>query len=142
MYRQDYILRMIEMLAELIAGILRLIRKGDFQKASQSLNNIYQDFLMQDAAFFQHIPIEELTDKLLVEHNFTNNHLEILSELFYMEAELSYAQGNRIKSLVFYEKSLDLLDFVVNESKTFSLEKQSKICLIQNCIDKLKCRVS
>lgn len=138
MYRQDYILRMIEMLADLIAGILGLIRKGDFQKASRSLVNAYYDFLKRDAAFFQSIPTKELTNKLLYEHNFTNSHLEILSELFYAQAELSYAQGNQINSLEFYEKSLALLDFVIKDSKTFSLEKQSKKYYIQNRIDKLK----
>lgn len=141
MYRQDYILRMIEMLADLIAGILGLIKKGDFQKASRSLDNAYYDFLKQDAAFFQSISTKELTNKLIIEHNFTNGHLEILSELFYAQAELLYAQGNRINSLEFYEKSLVLLDFVIKESKIFSIEKQSKVSLIQNRITKLKGRV-
>jgi hypothetical protein len=95
-------------------------------------------FLKQDAAFFQNIPKNELTTKLLKEHNFTNGHLEILSELFYTQAELSYSQGNQTDSIEFYEKSLILADFVIKETKTFSLEKQSKISLIQNRIIKLK----
>ncbi len=41
MYQKDFILRMIEMLAELVAGILGLIKKGDFQKASQSIDNAF-----------------------------------------------------------------------------------------------------
>ncbi len=138
MYRKDYILRMIEMLADLIAGILGLIKKGDFKQASQSLENAYYDFLKKDAAFFSCIPKNELTNKLLKEHNFTNGHLEILSELFYTQAELSYAQGNQTDSIEFYEKSLILSDFVLKATKTFSLEKQSKISLIQNRITKLK----
>ena len=137
MYKKDYILRMIEMIADLIAGILGLIKKGDFQKASQSLDNAYYDFLKQDAAFFQNIPTKELTNKLLIEHNFTNSHLEILSELFYAQAELLNAQGNQIESLNFYEKSLVLLNFVIKGSKTFSIEKQSKVSLIQNQIIKI-----
>ena len=64
--------------------------------------------------------------------------LEILSELFYTQAELSYAQGNQTDSIEFYEKSLILSDFVLKATKTFSLEKQSKISLIQNRITKLK----
>ena len=128
---------MIEMLADLIAGILGLIKKGDFQQASQSLENAYYDFLKQDAAFFSSIPTNELTNKLLKEHHFTNGHLEILSELFYAQAELFYAQKNQIASLDFYEKSLILLNFVIKESNTFSIEKQSKVTLIQNQIVKI-----
>lgn len=128
---------MIEMLGELIAGILGLIKKGDFQEASQSLENAYQDFLKQDASFFQKIPNEELTTRLLHEHNYTNGHLEILSELFYAQAELLYARGRQNESLDYYERSLTLLDFVVKESRIFSLEKQSRLMALQDRITQL-----
>ena len=138
MYQRDFILRMIEMLAELVAGILGLIRKGDFQKASQSIDNAYQDLFKQDAGYFNEIPLNKLTESLIQEHNYTNGHLEILSELFYAQAELSDVQGNQIESLSFYEKSLRLLDFVNNESKSYSFEKQTKISALQNRIAQLK----
>jgi hypothetical protein len=140
MYQRDYILRMIEMLGDLIAGILTLIKKGDYQKADQAIEIAFYDFLKKDAAFFNVIPKENLTGTLLSEHNFTNGHLEILSELFFAQAELSYAQRNQTDSLQFYEKSLTLLDFIEKESKTFSQEKQSRISFIQNQIVKIKDR--
>jgi hypothetical protein len=43
MYQKDYILRMLEMLATLIAGILGLIKKGDLQQASHALENACRD---------------------------------------------------------------------------------------------------
>jgi len=138
MYNKDYILRMIEMLSDLIAGILGLIKKGDYHQASQSLDNAYYDFLKKDASFFQTIQKEDLTVRLLKEHNYNNGHLEILSELFYAQAELFNAQGNQPESLIYYEKSLILLDFVIKESKSFSFEKPSKLSLLQNRIDQLK----
>jgi hypothetical protein len=138
MYQKDFILRMIEMLGELIAGILGLIKKGDFQQASQFLENAYYDFLKQDAALFRSIDKDKLTDKLINEHNYTNGHLEILSELFYAEAELLNAKGNRKASLEFYEKTLILHEFVIKESKTYSFEEQSKITLLQDRITHLK----
>lgn len=140
MYQRDYILRMIEMFGELIAGILALIKKEDYQKADQAIEIAFYDFLKKDAAFFNIIPKENLTGTLLSEHNFTNGHLEILSELFFAQAELSYAKGNQTGSLQFYEKSLTLLDFIEKESKTFSQEKQSRILFIQNQIAKIKDR--
>jgi hypothetical protein len=140
MYQKDYILRMIEMLADLIAGILSLIKKGDLKKASQALEIVFYDFLKKDAAFFNNIPKEELTAKLLEEHNFTNGHLEILAELFYVQAELSLAQKNEKDGLQFYEKSLALFRFVEDESKTFSIERQSKIATIIDQISKIRTR--
>lgn len=138
MYQKDFILRMIEMLADLITGILGLIKKGDFPKASQSIDNAYQDLLKQDAAYFNNIPLNDLTKNLIQKHNYTNGHLEILSELLYAQAELTYAQSKYDKSLKFYQKSLVLLTFVIKESKVFSFEKQSKVSILQNRIAELE----
>ncbi len=138
MYQKDFILKMIEMLADLVAGILRLIRKGDFEQASVKLENAYYDYLKQDASYFTGIPITSLTDKLLGKHNYTNGHLEILAGLFYAQAELDKAKGNIKGSLEFYEKSLVLYDFVFKRSETYSLEMESKIDTIRDQIVHLK----
>jgi len=112
MYQKDYILRMIEMLGDLIAGILGLIKKGDYKQASEQLGKIYYDMLKEDASFFRAIPEGELTHKLLQEHNYTNGHLGILAELFNAEAKLGLAQGNKAGSLEYSRKSLILFEFI------------------------------
>jgi len=137
MYQRDYLLRMLEMLGDFIASILSKIRKGDFEKASQALENAYFDYLKQDAALLQSIPKEELTTSLLEKHNYTNGHLEILSELFFAQAELQYAQGKFEASISFYQKSLLLYDFVMKEMKIYSEEKLSRLSTIQIKIKEL-----
>jgi hypothetical protein len=132
MYQKDYILRMIDMAMDLIAAILNLIKIGEYPQASRAIENAFYDYLKQDAAFFNRIPKEELTGTLLTGHNFTNGHLQILSELFYAQAELSAALGNRADSLQFYEKSLILLDFIDKQSQTFSAQRQERKELIMN----------
>lgn len=138
MYQRDYILRMIEMLADLIASILGKMKLGNFKEASQALENAYFDFLKQDAALLQSIPKGELTEKLLKEHNYTNGHLEILAELFYAQAELYLAQSNTGKSLEFYEKSLILFEFLEKETKLFSIDKKTKMSNLREQILHLK----
>ncbi len=137
MYQRDYILRMIEMLGELIAGIFKLIRVGDFTKASQAIENAYYDFLKKDASFFRNLKKENIVHELLQYHNYVNGHLEILSELFYADAEYHYAHKNFPLSLEFYEKALILFEFVEKESKTFSLDKKSKIESVKDRIKQL-----
>lgn len=138
MYQRDFIMKMVEMLTELVAGILGLIKKGEFDKAEQSIDNAYRDLLKNDATFFTGIPSDELTDVLIGEHNYTNGHLEILSELFYTQAELLSAQSKLGESADYYIKALKLVSFVVNESGTFSIEKHSKIQYIENRIAELR----
>jgi len=129
---------MIAVISKLIAAILGLIRKGEYRQASESIDRIYFDFLREDSSFFHAIPEEELTRKLLQEHNYTNGHLEILAELFNAEAELELAQGNRNRSLDFSRKSLILFDFIDKEQKTFSLERADKMTEIRKRIEILK----
>jgi len=138
MYQKDYILRMIEMVARLIAGILGLIKKGEYKQASEQLGNIYYDMLKEDASFFRTIPEEELTQKLLHEHNYTNGHLEILAELFNAEAELELAKGNSSDSLEYSRKSMILFEFIDAEEKTFSSERINKIKTIRKRIEILR----
>ena len=123
MFQKDFILRMIEMMGDLITGLLGLIKKGEYPKVQETLENAYDEFLKEDAAFFRRIPMEKLSRTLLEEHNYNRGHLEILSQLFFAEAELNYAQKNKAISLEYYQKTLSLMDFVLKEEKTFSMEK-------------------
>ncbi len=122
------------MLGDLIAGILGLIKKGEFEKAADKLENLYLGMLKEDSAFFRDIPIDELTDRLLHLHNYTNGHLEVLAELLNAEAELCLAQGNKTGSLEYSRRSLRLFEFIDAEYKTYSQDRIDKIAAIRNRI--------
>jgi hypothetical protein len=138
MYQKDYILRMIEMIGDLIAGVLGLIMKGDFKRASKELGDIYYQMLREDSSFFRTIPADKLTDTLLHKHNYTNGHLEILAELFNAEAELELSQGNKSGSLEYSKKSLILFEFIDNAQKTYSFEREKKMTDIRKRIETLQ----
>lgn len=124
-------MKMLEMLGEFVAGIMSFLRKGEFNRANEMIEEAYTDFLKQDAAYFNGLPVEKLTHHLLKKHNYSHAHLEVLSELFNAQAELEYRQGKNQESLVYFEKALLVLRFVVNESKTFSQEKENKLAELQ-----------
>ena len=135
MYQKDYILRMVEMIGELVASILGLIKKGDLEQAEKMLERGYYELLRRDASFFQLIPKEQLTDQLLAGHDYTNNHLAVLSELFFAEATLSETQNKLKNSFACYEKSLVLLEFLEKDDKTWSSKREERINLLK---EKLK----
>jgi hypothetical protein len=135
MYQKDYVLRMIEMLGDLIGAVLGLIKKGDYIKASEGIGKIYYDMLKEDAGFFRKIPAGELTSRLLKEHNYTNGHLEILAELFNAEAELEFAKGNKSGSLEYFRKSILLFEFIDMEQRTLYPERLNKMAAIRKRIE-------
>lgn len=138
MFQKDYILRMIEMAAKMIAGILGLIKKGELEEAAKELDAAYDKFLREDSAFFQAITVDKITERLLHDHNYTNGHLEILAELMNAEAELEMAKGDFHGSLQFSEKSLILYEFIDREMKTFSRERIDKMDALRKRIAQLR----
>jgi hypothetical protein len=129
---------MVEMLGQMIAAILGLIKKGELQLAQKSIDETYLQMLRKDARFFQNIPFEELTATLLEDHNYTNNHLEILAELQWAEAELQFAKKDYSGSLAFYEKSLCLFKFVEKAGKTYSEERLLRMKQLEDKILNIK----
>jgi len=137
-YQKDYILRMIEMIGELVAAILGNIKKGQYKQAEESLEKAYYDFLKEDAAFFRKLPAEDITAELLQKHNYTNGHLEILSELFFAEGELNYSREKYAQSLESFDKSHILLKHIIKETRSFSLEKNEMVALINDRIKSME----
>jgi len=115
------------MIGDLIAAMLGLIKKGDLEQAEKLLERGYMELLRRDAAFFQIIPKEQLTDQLIGKHHYENGHLTVLSELFFAEATLNEAQNKLPDSLIGYEKALTLLEFLEKEDKTWSEKREERI---------------
>jgi hypothetical protein len=138
MYQKDYILRMIEMVGQLIAAILGKIRKGEYETAFRQLSNLYYDVLKEDAAYFRNIPEDELTTGLLKNHNYSNGHLEILAELFSAEAELSIAENQNTRAVTFLRKSLIIFEFIDSEQKIYSLERINKMEALRRKLEILR----
>ncbi len=135
MIQRDYILRMIEMLVQAIAAILKLIKTANLRQASQQLQNAYHMAFQHEALKLKTLPEEGLVDTLLQEYLYTTGHLEMLAELFYADAELLLAENKISESLSYYRKSLTLLEYIDNESKSYSQERQDRMRTIRERLE-------
>jgi len=129
--QKDFILRMIEMMGDLIAALLSKIKKGETKIAEEQLAQYYGDFLKNDAAFFRNLPIDSMTDTLLNEHNYTNQHLIILAELFYVEGELQEAKEDITSSNLYYMKALKLYRFIDAALKTYDETRNERMKILK-----------
>lgn len=139
MYQRDYILRMMEMLAQLISGILKLIKTGDINQASHALENAYHFAFQHDSLKLRDIPEEKLIENLLKELHYTSSHLEMLAELFFAEAELLRAEEKRSDSSLLYRKSLALYEYIDRESRSYSQGRQDKMLIIRDKLANKAC---
>ncbi len=138
MVQRDYILRMIEMLAQVIAGILKLIKSGDLHQASQSLQSAYGMAFRNEALKLKILPEEGLIDTLLQEYLYTNGQLEMLAELFYAHAELLLAENKTAESMSYYRKSLALLEYIDIVCRSYSQERQDRMQAIRERLKEFK----
>lgn len=142
MYQRDYLLRMIEMMGDLIAGLLGKFRKGETAHAREDMDKLYNEFLKEDSALFLSLPREKLTWSLLKSHDYTHGHLEILAMLFDAEAELASIEGRLKEAVDLSEKSIILFDFISGEKRTFSFEQEERIARISKRIEELNNKIS
>ena len=138
MVQRDYILRMIEMLVQAIAAILKLIKSGDLHQASQRLQSAYDMAFRHEALKLKILPEEGLIDTLLREYLYTNGHLEMLAELFYADAELLLAENKTAESMAYYRKSLALLEYIDKEYHSFSQERQNRMQAIRERLEEVR----
>ena len=138
MYQKDYILRMVEIIGDLIATFLGLLKKGDLDQAEKLIERGYTELLRNDAYFFLLIPKEQLTVKLISEHHYEHFHLEILAELFFAEAAMAEAQHKPDHSLACYEKSQTLTEFLELEDKTWSVRREERKAVLREKISELR----
>jgi hypothetical protein len=128
---------MLEMMAELLAILLGLIKKGDTQQAQKRINNAYRDFLKQDAAFFDAISADVMINELLEKHDYTNDHLNILSQLLYAEGEVSIKTQNQERGKLMFTKALKILNYLDQTEANFSLERNNRIQQVSDRLNQL-----
>jgi hypothetical protein len=134
MYQKDYILRMIEMFGEMLAGIFGLIRKRRYEQASQAIKNTYVELLRKNASDILKVDANKLPETLQRDFNFNQQQLEIVAGLLYAEAELNYRQKNFQDSKSNFQKSLTIFKYLDAEQKTYSMERLNRISDIEKRI--------
>ncbi len=125
------------MFGEMLKGILAMIRKKNYEEASEAIENAYKELLQKNSFEILKVSPENLLEVLQNEYNYEQQHLEIISGLLFAEAELDFAQNDLSKSLANFKKSLIILNYLDKEQKTYSLERQNRIAEVENRIEEI-----
>ena len=134
MIQKDYILRLIEEAAKVLAKALKLKNDGDYEQAKQILDEAYNDILKIDknAALFvsNNEFIAYLTNGLQLEPG----KIEILANFFTEDASI---EENILTKKNLIEKALLLYKYIGESDKTFSFERINKTTRLQKMLEDL-----
>lgn len=127
MLKEDYIMRLFQQFSEALAKWLSK-RKTDNPEMVVSFNDeLVEPYLEEDLEFFESRSVDELLDYFQEKYSLKaefESRLEILAELFYQKGMIEDVKPH---SLVLFQKSKDLLNFLSQHDKTYSVARQDRI---------------
>lgn len=137
MLRRDYIQRMIEEYARVIAHALGLKQQGREEDARQELRNGWSVYFNEDPELITVLAPSQLLKRLLEHHHLTLAQIEIFAEGLRTEGDLyvdlngAFAKDRYIKALALYEY-VEFLD-----TSSFSIPRRNAIEELRHCIPAL-----
>ena len=130
MIQQDYILRIIREFMEALQ--LFVSRQKDIKKKEKKILELYTAYV-GDPVFYHTAAMDDVMDSFTqwpVEERLYR--MEMLAELYYAETEIKTGPTRDL----LLERAMQMFLFIDRHSRTFSIERQSKIRQIQEAMDK------
>ena len=124
MLQQDYFLRLIR---EFFAALQRALEKNEIEDRTKAIHELYEQYV-GSYEFYQDATIEEvMTDIERYPENQRIQRLEMLAELYYVEASL------RVPPFIehLYNQAYLLFRFIDTNSGVYSIERKQKIAEIE-----------
>lgn len=134
MIQRDYIQRMIEQLAKVVAKLMG----KDPKQSIEILSKNYDEWLGFRPDYISSIPEEDLLYVLVNKNNLNINQLEFLAELLAKEGEqyLKTQEFSIAKDKL--NKSLTIFDFVDAKQELFSMERMNTISNIKSALNSIE----
>jgi len=132
--QKDYILRLIEEAAKVLAIALKLKDDGDFDMAEQTLDKAYVDILKIDKKDVLFVLNDELIPYLTDGLKMETGKLEILANFF---TEDSFFETDTETKRNLIEKALILIQHINKIDKTFSFERINKVAKLKKALENL-----
>lgn len=137
MLRRDYIQRMIEEYARVIAGALKLKQQGREDEARRELENGWLLYFNEEPELIAALAPSQLLKRIVEHHKLTLAQIEIFAEGLRTEADLhvnsngAFAKDRYIKSLALYEY-VEMID-----TADYSIPRRNAIEELRHCIPAL-----
>jgi len=134
--RKDYLLRLFEEFARMLAKLVGLKLSGKYKEALDLVEHSYKDFFRLDKKQVDECPDGELLQLLSSQDIIEVQQLSALADLLRQEGEIQRLIGNEDEARSKLGKALLLLRYV-NETEVhvFSFERNRKIAEIRELLN-------
>lgn len=128
MIQKDYLMRLIEEMATVVARLFGLMTEDKLQEAIKLLDKTYDSFFKFEGKLLRFTPKEELLDILKEKEDMEAEQMEIVAELLRHEAEVWIKMGKLQEGIDVLGKSIYLLEYLEQEqAHIYSIERKGKL---------------
>jgi hypothetical protein len=132
MYQRDYFLKLTQLFTKLLARLMGLKEKGEFSKAVEEIKDHYKSLFELEASDIRNIENEVgWIEYIKSQKHLKPEQLDVLAQLIKVDGD--FQEGVHSKSL--YRKALELLLYLNDKQKLYSLEREE---LIKELREKIK----
>jgi hypothetical protein len=133
MFRDDYIIRMINQAVQALLGIAGLKKAGNYQEAQQAIDQALEQLLGLEASLVRQLDDEGLFAAITENGKLDYERLAVIADLFREDGDILAAQGQALKSRESYLRSLVYhleagFDEAGQPSSELSLEIEDLLC--------------
>jgi hypothetical protein len=129
---KDFLMRYFNQLGVVIAKLLGLKENGKFQEANKVIENSLLDFGLKMPEAYINIEQTELLFKLKTTFDLNDGQIKILAELLFQKGEIEREFSNYGISKQYYIRALILLEYLTDNEKVYSLEREQRIDWIKS----------
>ncbi|MFW5759601.1 MAG: hypothetical protein ACOCXH_01330 [Cyclobacteriaceae bacterium] len=124
MFKKDYLLRLIEEAVRLLAKAVNLIDDNDIKNAEKQISKTYA--VLKANPDWADLPVSKLI--ITMENaEFDDHRMEIVADLFKVEARLKESGNKMDEAHELLIKSLAIYEYIDKTSTTYSFERVAKI---------------
>ncbi len=135
MIRKDYFQKIIEEFAKALATIMGLRKDGEYGEAMNKIDEAYAGTINLDPKILKSIDESELVEFLQIEKQYDNQYLKMIAELLFEEGQIYVENGDPVSARNVLGKSKKLIEYLMDNDATFSINWYDKIAFIDQVFD-------
>ena len=137
MEQRDYLLRQIELMAEVLANLIRRLlglKEINEEEALQTTDEMLRENLNISIAELLNTPLDKTADLILDREGIHESNIDLFAEVLFINAK---ASNDPVRKRKLYERALELYNWLDRKTGTFSIERHQKMNEIKILVDGL-----
>lgn len=131
---EDYLMRYLNQLGNVLARVLGLRKGGKDQEAIKVIEAALNDFGLKATEVYLTISRDDFIPLLTEKHKLGTLQFKLLSELLFERANIEFSLGNLKDSSEYYYRTLLLLNHLTGVERTFSFEREGRVLKIKDLL--------